>query len=184
MLRLLALIPLTIVAFAYADEATREVEVDRLKLAVPEAWKQEKPSNNLRLAQFSIAATEGDKDAAELTISPPIGGTVEANIARWIGQFDGEGRESKMTQGTVEQGDYILVDLKGTYKKPMGPPILNKTTPVEGYKMLGVVFKAKSGGNYFFKLTGPEKTVAAQADALRTSFGAKAADEKEYKLPE
>jgi hypothetical protein len=180
---LLALIPLTAIV-AYADDATRVVDVEKIKLTVPESWKSEKPSNNLRLAQFSIAPADGDQDSAELTISPPIGGTTEANITRWIGQFDAEGREAKLTQGSVEQGDYILVDLKGTYKKPMGPPVLGKTTPVPGYKMLGVVFKAKGGGNYFFKLTGPEKTVAAQSEALRTAFGAKAADEKEYKLPE
>lgn len=180
MRHLFVLLPLAAVV-AYAEDATKVVEIEKIKMTVPDSWKQEKPSNNLRLAQFSIAPVEGDKDAAELTISPPIGGTVDANITRWVGQFEADGREAKMTQGSVEQGDYILVDLTGTYKKPMGPPILNKTTPMPGYKMLGVVFKAKGGGNYFFKLTGPEKTVAAQAEALRTSIGAKAADEKEYK---
>jgi gluconolactonase len=181
---LLALIPLAFTALAVAEDAskTNEVKVESLILNVPSTWKQEKPSNNLRLAQFVIPAAEGDKEAGELYISPPIGGTAEANIERWVGQFVAEGREVKMTQGETAQGKYIVVDLKGTYNKPDGPPVLRKTKPFPGYRMYGVIFSAKEGGNYFFKLTGPEKTVTAQADALRASFGAKAADEKEYKL--
>lgn len=180
----LSVIPLAIASLAFADDAakTSEVKVDKLTLKVPANWKQEEPSNNLRLAQFSIAAVEGDKDAAELVISPPIGGTAEANITRWVGQFESDGREVKMSQGEAAQGKYIVVDLKGTYLKPDGPPVLRKTKPTPGSRMYGVIFSAKEGGNYFFKLTGPEKTVTAQADALRTSFGAKAADEKEFKL--
>lgn len=53
--------------------ATREVEAGDLKLTVPTTWKQQQPSNNLRLAQFQLPAVEGDKDPAELVISPPIG---------------------------------------------------------------------------------------------------------------
>jgi hypothetical protein len=183
MRRFLALIPLAIATVGFAEDAakTTEVKVDKLTLAVPEAWKQEKPASTLRLAQFSIPAVEGDKEASELAIFPPFGGTAEANITRWVGQFEAEGREVKMTQGESPQGKYIVVDLKGTYKKPEGPPVLQKTKPAPGYRMYGVIFSAKDGGNYFFKLTGPEKTVTAQADALRTSFGAKAADENEYK---
>jgi gluconolactonase len=163
---------------------TKEVEVDKLKLAVPTTWESEKPSNRLRLAQFVIPKAEGDSEAGELVISPPIGGTPEANIQRWIGQFEADGREAKMTEGTAPDGKYILVNLKGTFKKSIGPPIAMKTTPKPGYRMLGVILQTKAGGNYFFKLTGPDKTVAGQAEALRTAFGAKEADEKEYKLPE
>jgi gluconolactonase len=87
-----------------------------------------------------------------------------------------------LTKGTSPQGDYIFAEISGTYKKPDGPPILRKTTQAPGYRMQGVMMTLKSGGNYFFKLTGPDKTVAAQGDAFRASFGAKAADESEYKL--
>jgi gluconolactonase len=168
---------------ANADDAkTHEVAVESIKLQVPESWKSEKPTSSLRKAQFAIPAVEGDKEGAELAIFPPLGGTPEANIVRWIGQFEADGREVKMTKGESEQGTYIFVDATGTYKKPVGPPIAQKTTPMAGYRMYGVIFTAKEGGNYFFKLTGPDKTVEAQKDALRTSFGGKAADEQEYKL--
>ena len=167
--------------------ATREVEAGDLKLTVPSTWKQQQPSNNLRLAQFQLPAVEGDKDPAELVISPPIGGTREANITRWVDQFEADGRELVMSQGKCAQGEYVLVKLTGTYKKPIGPPILRKSEPAPGYAMYGVMLSVtkdgKAAGNYFLKLTGPAKTVAASEDALRASITADKAAETEYKLP-
>ena len=47
--------------------------------------------------------------------------------------------------------------------------------------MINVMLMVEDQGSYFFKLAGPEKTVSAAATDLRTSFGAKADDEKEQK---
>jgi len=182
LLRAAAVVAAALVCSVTLAEDTVDVTVDKLKFTVPKSWDQEKPSNSLRLAQFKIPAVAGDSEPAEFTISPSIGGTAKQNIERWIGQFQSDGRTVKMTKGTSSLGDYILVELSGTYLKPNGPPILGKTVPVPGSRMYGVILTSKAGGNYFPKLTGPDKTVAAQADALRASFGAKAADETDYKL--
>lgn len=170
-----------ICAVSFAEETT-DVTIDKLKFTVPKSWQQETPSNSLRLAQFKVPAVAGDSDPAEFVISPPIGGTAKANIERWVGMFQADGRTVKMTKGISTLGDYIFVELSGTYLKPDGPPVLRKTVPTPGYRMYGVILSVKGGGNYFPKMTGPDKTVAAQAEALRASFGAKAADETEYKL--
>ena len=45
-----------------------------------------------------------------------------------------------------------------------------KPSPQPGSRMLAAILKLKSG-NYFLKLTGPDKTVAAAAEAFRASFG-------------
>lgn len=87
-----------------------------------------------------------------------------------------------MTKGTTEQGDYVLVDLQGTYRKPDGPPFLRRTKPAPNYRMMAVIFSAKAGGNYFLKVTGPKATVESITDAFRATFGGKAADESEYEL--
>ncbi len=167
--------------------APKEVEAGDLKLSVPATWKQQQPSNNLRLAQFSIPPVEDDKDAAELVISPPIGGTREANITRWVDQFEAAGRELVMTKGQCPQGEYVLVQLSGTYKRSIGPPIRGKTEPAPGYKMHGVMLTVtkdgKNVGNYFLKLTGPAKTVAANDEALRAAIAADKAKEEKYELP-
>ena len=173
---------------AEAPAAAKEVEAGDLKLSVPDGWKQQQPSNNLRLAQFSIPAVEGDAAPAELVISPPIGGTREANITRWVDQFQSDGRELVMSKGTCAQGEYVLVQLSGTYKRSIGPPIRGKTEPVADYKMNGVMLSVtkdgKSLGNYFLKLTGPAKTVAANEAALRAAIKADKAKEEKYELPQ
>jgi gluconolactonase len=162
---------------------TRTVKAQELVLEVPNVWVQEEPSNRLRLAQFVVPPVEGDAEGGEFVVFPPFGGSDKDNIIRWVNQFDAEGREAKMSQGETDQGKYILVDLTGTYQKPVGPPIQRQTVPAPGYRMLGVIFKAEAGGNYFLKLTGPQKTVAAAAAAFRASFGGNADDETEYKTP-
>ena len=180
-LRAAAFVTTAIVCAAVVAEETTDLTIDKLKFSIPKSWKKGDVAKPLRLADFSIPAAEGDRESAELVISGPFGGTVDANVQRWIDQFEGNGRAVKLTKGKAPQGEYIFAEISGTYKKPDGPPILRKSVAAPGYRMQGVIL-TNSGGNYFFKLTGPDKTVAAQADAFRASFGAKAADETEYKL--
>lgn len=174
------------VAVAQEKEKAKEtqvVEAKDIKLTVPKAWKQEKPSNNFRVAQFKIAAAEGDKEAAELAVMQfgGGGGGVDDNIKRWINQFEAKDRKVKVSKGKSTQGEYIVVDVTGTYLKPDGPPIAGKTKPTPGSQVINVMLMVEDQGSYFFKLAGPEKTVTAAANDLRTSFGAKVADEKEQK---
>ena len=162
----------------------RTFEARDLKLQIPARWEEQEPANRLRLAQFAIPAAAGDDEAGELVVSGPFGGTDQANIERWFGQFAAEGRTAKMAQGTGTTGEYIVVELAGTYNKPVGPPIQGRTEPTAGFKMLGIIVKLDPGGNYFLKLTGPANTVDAAAEELRATIGGKADAETEYTLPE
>ncbi|MGC1275150.1 MAG: hypothetical protein WBC44_15710 [Planctomycetaceae bacterium] len=177
-------------AFAVAQEpeseqkGIREVKVEDITLTVPADWKQGRPSNRLRLAQFVIPAVEGDKQPTELVVSyfGGGGGGVDQNIERWIGQFAGEGKTTKVTTGASKQGAYHFVDVTGTYNMPVGPPILRKTEALPEARMLGVILEVEGKGNYFLKMAGPAKTVAAAEQALRTSFGGDSKSEKPYEL--
>ena len=164
-------------------KATQVVEVKDIKLTVPKAWKQEKPSNQFRVAQFKIDAAEGDKEGAELVITQfgGGGGGVNDNIKRWENQFESKDRKAKVTKGKSKLGDYVVADVTGTYLKPDGPPIAGKTKPTPGSRVLNVMLMIEDKGVYFLKLAGPEKTVTGAATDLRTAFGAKADDEKDYK---
>jgi gluconolactonase len=164
--------------------ATRPFEARDLKLNVPTTWKEEEPANRLRLAQFSVPAAAGDSQGAELVISGPFGGSDAANIDRWLGQFAAQEREARLTQGTSPLGPYIVVDLSGSYSRPVGPPVEGRTEPTPGFRMLGVILKTPAAGNYFLKLTGPEHTVDAAAAPLRQAFGGNIRAEAEYKLSE
>lgn len=161
---------------------TVEVKAGEITLKVPANWESQPPSNNLRLAQFGIPNVEGETAETELVVFPPFGGSVSENITRWIRQFDPSGAKLKMTQGKSEVGEYYFVDVSGTYKKPDGPPFLRKTIDTPDHRMLAVMLSVKDQGNYFLKLVGPSKSVAAAEKAFRESFGAKAEEEKEYKL--
>lgn len=165
-----------------ADELT-EVKVGDITLKTPTSWKQSEPTSRLRLAQFEVPAAGGDKEAAELAIfSFGAGGGVKANVERWIDQFYADGRKAKITTGKSDLGQYVIVDVVGTYKKPVGPPIERKTEAQEGARMLAAILAVEGKGNFFLKMTGEKATVTAAADPFRASFGGKEADENELAL--
>ncbi len=160
---------------------TRVLKVGSLKLHVPATWKDKKNASRMRLATVEIPPVAGDKDPAELSVFRFQGQDVQANIDRWINQFQADGRKDKTTRGKTRDGHgYYFVEVSGTFKKPDGPPIMQRTRNVPGYRLLGVILPVKGEGVYFFKLVGPDKTVAAQAKPFRDSFGADAKTEKPH----
>ncbi len=177
----------TPVAFA-EDAKTKEVEVKGIKLDVPESWKAKPtPPNGFRAAQFEIPPAEGDTEGAELVVfhfGANGGGGVQANIDRWVKQFDADERKLKIFDGKTAQGEYVLVDLSGTWNKPVGPPIAMKTTKAPGSRFLGVILKPEKGGDFYIRLTGPEKTVTANAKTFRVAIKADVEKETEKKQAE
>lgn len=172
---------------AFAEEkvsATTKVKAADLNLDIPREWKQQQPSNNLRLAQFLVPAKKEGAKPAELVVSGPFGGSASQNIKRWFGQFQSEGRTAKMTQGKTEQGKYVLVDMTGTYNRSVGPPFRRQTEAVPNFRVVNVMLTvtAGKGGNYFLKLTGPKETVKEAIDQFRAIFGADAEKEEPYEL--
>ncbi len=91
----------------------------------------------------------------------PGGGGVDANFERWMGQFQDLDR-SKTHRNDHTSGNLTLHVLEidsGTFASAMGPMGPAQTaTPKSNYGLLGAVIESPSG-DYFFKLTGPAKTV-------------------------
>jgi hypothetical protein len=117
-----------------------------------------------------VPAAAGDGEEGECAVFVNIGGGVQANVDRWIGQFeqpDGGASKSKAKTETktINGLPVTMIDLTGTYKgggtmMSAGAPPAPKT----GFRLLGAIVEGKSGPVYF-KLTGPAKTIAAaQAD--------------------
>lgn len=165
-----------------ADGELLTVKARDLELKVPAAWQQEDPASRLRLAQFKIKAVEGDSEGAELVVfNFGGGGQIEANIKRWIEQFQSEGRQVRIASGDSTQGKYVFVDVSGTYNKPEGPPVLQQTKPTPDYRAASAILVIEGKGVYFLKLVGPKKTVEANIAAYRDAFGAaKLEDEKVF----
>jgi len=137
----------------------------QLDWTAPGGWKAG-PERPMRAATYLVPPASGDTDGAECAIFLNIGGGVQANIDRWIGQFsqpDGSpsaGR-AKQRRETINGLGVSFVELNGTFNSGgmgMGGP----TTPRPGYRLLGAIVES-TNGEVFFKLTGPEKTVNAAA---------------------
>lgn len=134
-----------------------------IKAKVPSEWAERTPSSSMRKAQYSLPKVAGDGEDAELAVfyfGPGQGGSVEANIERWIGQIsqpDGSSSKdkAKTTKKDVGGMPVTLVDVNGTYSAGM----MSSAPPRQGYRMLAAVAETAEGP-WFFKLTGPEKTVA------------------------
>ena len=134
-----------------------------LEFEAPSTWISETPSSSMRLAQYRLPRLEGDPEDAELAVFyfGGQGGSVQANVDRWIGQFsnpDGSPvTNPQVTERDVNEIPLTVVDVRGTYHEAQGP-MMEQTTAKENYRMLAAVAEAP-GGPSFFKLTGPQLTV-------------------------
>jgi hypothetical protein len=140
-------------------EAT-EATISGFTFKVPAGWRRAE----LTAAQqgFVDARFEIPKhgDEVKLTLST-ISGGVQANIDRWIGQFqltDGSAPETESVE--VDGVPVTLVDLRGEFQG-MGQD------PQAGWRMLGAAFDGDPR-DFYIKLTGPEGAL----DELHEEFRA------------
>jgi hypothetical protein len=135
-----------------------------LRWTAPAGWKAE-AARPMRAATYSISPVAGDQGVAECVVNyfgPGQGGSVEANIERWKGQLlgaDGKPAPAKIEKRTVHGVPVVVVDSSGGYTG-MGGPMAAPAKPAPDYRLLGAIVEGP-GGNLFFKLTGPAKTIAA-----------------------
>ncbi|MBS0263995.1 MAG: hypothetical protein JSS02_18810, partial [Planctomycetes bacterium] len=163
---------------------TKSVTAGDVKLTIPETWKQKpKSAGGMRTAEFEVPPVEGDKESGEYVVfffGKGGAGGVQANVERWIGQVDKEGRKVKIVTGESPNGKYTLVDLSGTYSKTIGPPVAGQKKTLPGWRVINVAVETE-GGPYYLKLDGPAKTITAVEAEFRASFGGKKDTEKEQK---
>ena len=144
--------------------ATQPVAGD-VSYKVPEGWTVEKPSSEMRLAQYKLPKAEGDGEDALLVVyyfGPGQGGTPEANIERWVNmvkQPDGLASKDKARTETLTVNGLQVntVDVTGNYSGGMSQDSAPKDSK-SIYRLRGAVIETPKGA-YFVRLTGPEKTV-------------------------
>lgn len=134
-----------------------------VKWTAPARW-QTGPEKPMRAATYLIPAAAGDSEGAECAVFANIGGGVQANLDRWVGQFELPGggdptEKAKTKKETINGMPVTTIDLTGTFKG--GGMAMGQTSgPKANYRLLGAIVEGRSG-EVFFKLTGPAKTVAA-----------------------
>ena len=139
------------------------METAALRLTAPDSWVRQPPRSQFVTAEFSLPRAAGDETDGRLTVSV-AGGSVEANIDRWRGQFEGvltrDTQEDLQIQGLTVK----LVDCSGNFNDqpgPFAPGVMR-----EGYRMLAAIIPT-SGQLHFVKAYGPERTMAQHEPAFR-----------------
>jgi hypothetical protein len=140
-------------------------------LEAPAGWKRVQPKSGIVETEFAIPSA-GDAPAGRMTVMG-AGGSVQANVDRWYGQFtqpDGTATKDKAVSKTLKIADctVTMVDVSGIYKdSPAGPFAGGKTIDRPGYRMLAAIVETPASGSYFLKFYGPAATVATYADGFR-----------------
>ncbi|NLX98364.1 MAG: hypothetical protein GXY83_19575 [Rhodopirellula sp.] len=146
-----------------ASTESGSVTVGPYRLTPPEKWQRHTPRSSMIMAEFALPKAEGDVADGRLTISQ-AGGSVEANIERWRGQFPPKPENEVVEELEADGKKITVVDLSGNYMDSRGPMF-----PAEeraDYRMLAAIIP-EGEQSYFIKAYGPKKTMEQHADGFR-----------------
>jgi len=150
--------------------------VATLTFTPPPDWKKVATSSSMRVAQFALPRAAGDAADAELVLYyfGGTGGSVEANIERWLGQMqqpDGKpsSAAARREARTINGLKVTLVDVSGTYVAEMTPGAKERHNS-PNFRLRAAVIET-ANGPYFIKLTGPAKTIAAADKTFEQFLG-------------
>ena len=118
---------------------------------MPATWQEAPNPNAMRLATYHAAG------GVEVSVSR-AGGATEANIQRWISQFDGVGHDGRVEK-TVRGLHVVTVEVEGTYVGG-GMATTAPAQPKPDWAMVGSIVETRNP-SYFFKMTGPAAAVHA-----------------------
>lgn len=140
------------------EQATDRQALGPLSAVAPKGWVAQQPSSSMRVAQYGLPGPAGEATLGIFFFGPGQGGSVEANIERWHGQFtEGDGQPAQGRRWTRQVGDIEItgLDISGTFSAGMG---MGDSDPQADSRMLGAIAVHRSG-TVFFKMTGPAQTV-------------------------
>jgi len=130
----------------------------------PPGLRRVPPKSAMRKASYEVPRANGDGEDGELAVfyfGPGQGGSIDANVDRWVKQF------SDISPNDVKRADREANGLRqhtveierGTFDAGQMAMGGNKG-PRKDYALEGAIVETP-GGAYFFKMTGPSKTVLA-----------------------
>jgi hypothetical protein len=132
----------------------------------PPKWERLEGGSAMRKATYKIKAVPGDAEDAEAAVyyfGPSNGGSTEANIQRWTSQFpDVPPAEVKRVERKTNGMKQTIIEIQGTYDG--SSMTIREVGKKPNFRMIAAVVET-SGGSYFFKLTGPQRTVESARSA-------------------
>jgi hypothetical protein len=154
-------------AATVAPVPTEPPQAGGLTWTAPEVFLRRAPKSQMRVAEYGLKGAP----LAELGVfyfGADQGGSVEANMTRWVGQFtqaDGSETKAKRSERKVKGIDVSLVEATGMFAGGMGMPGAPQPTAQPDAMLLGAIAKGPQG-SVFFKLTGPR----AELEQARPAF--------------
>jgi hypothetical protein len=153
-----------LVAFACFVTSISLTAQGSLRFDAPLDWVQIDTSSPLRVAQFGLPRTPGDSEDAELVVYyfGGEGGAVQANLERWTNQMwqpDGRPSSDVATTTSFEVAGLAVtvLDVPGIFRAEVQPGS-GMHYFKRGFRLKAAVVETPAGP-YFFKLTGPGRTV-------------------------
>lgn len=135
-----------------------------------EGWVEEEPASAMRAAQYRLPGDGAGEASLIVYHFGDGGGSVEANLERWAGQFeqpDGGSSSERMSRRdhTIDGREVTEVDLSGTFVAETFPGSGEHVNEPDS-RMLAAIL-ASDHGRYYVKLVGPAATVALHERAYR-----------------
>jgi len=128
----------------------------------PVDWKWVNPESAMRKAELEVPGDDGPAEVTFFHFGKGQGGSVQANLQRWLGQFEEPIEELDAKQAEQKAGDteVAMIQAKGTFLSGMpGGPV----SALKNYALLGAILQ-HTDGDVYVKMTGPAATVDAAAE--------------------
>lgn len=187
-LRSAALIPFAVAALALAwapaavsDEPSKSEKVSVLgkaTLEVPGRFERTQPASRIVEDEFVAKLGEGEDAKTARLYMMASGGSLDANLERWKGQFSGDAQAFKTKEMKRGNWNVVVAEHSGTYTERMGggPFAPGRTVQRPDYGMVGAIIIAPDPANadadpnlrpkYFVKMVGPQGVIDANKEAF------------------
>ena len=161
------LLGLSLAITAIGAEAPATFKVSEFTFTRPADWQWVETTSTMRKAQLKIAGGD-QKENAEVVFfyfGEGGGGGTQANIDRWLAQFEEpkDKLNSKIEQVAVGQRKVSYVQAQGTYLSGMPG---GAKTPQPNTMLIGAIIESEQG-NVFVRLTGPLNLAKSSQPAFR-----------------
>jgi hypothetical protein len=150
-------------AVVRADEPAegKRVSLDAatVEMVAPAEWKEVEKKSRILDYEFELRGPEDQVARVTMMLS---GGSLQANIDRWVDQFEGAKADAAQIEKRDIGGREVhFVQLSGTFKESMGggPFAPGRVVSRPNYRMLGVIIAGRQQNAIFIKITGPDALV-------------------------
>lgn len=161
-------VSIVIVAFASTAQAqSSNLSLLGYQTPVPGAWVPRTPSSSMRLAEFVLPpSADGSGEVVVYFFGPAQGGNVEANLARWKGQFsnpDGSPVVETITRDSSGLFPITIAEYRGSYRRGIGAGLADSIRT--GQQLIAGIVETPHG-TLFIQLFGTAARVAAERETF------------------